>query len=301
MKVLITGSTGFVGQHLIKYLTESSIDCKSISREQLYRGELPGASTGDSLIHLAGKAHDLREYSNPAEYYKVNFELTKVLYDAFLNSDANKFIFISSVKASADSVNRPLTEDHIPDPKTDYGHSKLLAEQYIQNQPLPSGKSYFILRPCMIHGPGNRGNLNLLYHFVSYNVPYVLDAFQNQRSFLSIENLCFSIKEFILREDIPSGIFNVADSEPLSTSEIVRLIGSVRGRKVRLWKINKQFICKLAEIGDNLGLPLTTERLTKLTENYIVNNRKICAAFKKELPVSAVQGMTRTISSFKKF
>jgi nucleoside-diphosphate-sugar epimerase len=84
-----------------------------------------------------------------------------------------------------------LTEEVEPKPLTHYGKSKLMAEEYILSQPLSVGKSYYILRPCMIHGPGNKGNLNLLYQIVQKGIPYPLAAFENKRSFLSIENLCF--------------------------------------------------------------------------------------------------------------
>jgi len=86
-----------------------------------------------------------------------------------------------------------------------------LAEQYILSQPIPEGKRVYILRPCMIHGPGNKGNLNLLYSLVTKGFPWPLGLFENSRSYLSIENLCFIIKELIDREDIPSGVYNVAN------------------------------------------------------------------------------------------
>ena len=95
---------------------------------------MQGLYKGQTFLPLAGKAHDLKKVSDPQAYYQVNYELTKKLYDAFLASDAKKFIFVSSVKAAADSVDGILTEDTPPDPKTDYGKSKLMAEQYIQSQ-----------------------------------------------------------------------------------------------------------------------------------------------------------------------
>ncbi len=83
-----------------------------------------------------------------------------------MQSKAKKFIFFSTVKAVADSVEGILNEETTPNPKTAYGKSKLAAEQYINRQPIPDDKLVYILRPCMIHGPGNKGNLNLLYSIV---------------------------------------------------------------------------------------------------------------------------------------
>ena len=195
MKILITGASGFVGQNLLSYFKDKfEITC--LNRNDL-AGDITSLSLNDNeaIIHLAGKAHDLKNVSQPNDYYQINYELTKKLYDAFLKSDAKKFIFISSVKAAADQVEGTLSETTPPNPQTHYGKSKLMAEQYIEAQPLPAGKAYYILRPCMIHGPGNKGNLNLLYHFVKKGIPYPLAAFQNKRSFLSIENLSFVIEE----------------------------------------------------------------------------------------------------------
>lgn len=293
-KIIITGSTGFLGQNLLHYLQDFQSDC--LTRTQLQRSEF-GELNSYAVIHLAGKAHDLKKTSNPEEYYQVNYELTKKLYDAFLKSEAKKFIFVSSVKAAADSVENSLIEDHQPNPQTDYGKSKLMAEQYIQSLELPEGKSYYILRPCMIHGPGNKGNLNLLYKFVQKGIPYPLAAFENRRSFLSVENLCFVIKQ-LLDKEIPSDIYNVADDEALSTNSVVGILAESSGRKAKLWKIPSKLIKGLANMGDILKLPLNSERLQKLTESYVVSNAKIKIALNVELPKTTVEGLTVTAKSF---
>lgn len=299
-RVSITGSTGFVGRNLIPFLHHKSMTTDPVSREKLLTLRPEDFEHTDVVIHMAGKAHDLKKVSDPSEYYEVNFELTKRVYDAFLNSNAKKFIFISSVKASADQVSGVLTEETSALPKTDYGKSKLMAEEYITGQALPSGKSFYILRPCMIHGPGNKGNLNLLYQIVKKGIPYPLAAFDNKRSFLSIENLLFVINEFISRESILSGIYQVADDQTLSTSEVVNILSASLNKNGRLWKISPGLIRLLAKIGDTLHLPLTTERLSKLTENYVVSNDKLKKAINKPLPLSAAEGLKITAFSFQK-
>jgi nucleoside-diphosphate-sugar epimerase len=205
---------------------------------------------------------------------------------------------LSSVKAVADEVSGELIEQHHPNPVTHYGKSKLLAEQYIFSKEIPEGKRVYVLRPCMIHGPGNKGNLNLLYKLVSKNIPWPLGAFENKRSFCSIDNLMFIFKELIEREDIPSGIYNVADDEPLSTNELIRLIAQSQNRSPNLWNISKKFIQGVAAMGDKLRLLLNTERLHKLTSSYVVSNAKINAAIGKPLPVSSREGLLKTFKSF---
>lgn len=295
MKVVITGATGFVGSNLIPYLAERKINVQPVNRVEL--NSTVKLDDVDCIVHLAGKAHDLKNVANPEEYYQVNFALTKKLFDAFLQSGASKFIFLSSVKAVADSVSGVLTEDVEPNPKTDYGKSKLMAEQYIQQQPLPEGKSYYILRPCMIHGPGNKGNLNLLYKFVSKGIPYPLAAFKNRRSFLSIGNLCMIIQE-LLNQDLKSGVYNVSDDEPLTVNQVITVLAAAQGKKCRLWKINPGLVRLTAKIGDHFKLPLNSERLNKLTENYVVENAKIKQAIHKKLPLSSMEGLMLTAKSF---
>ncbi len=304
--MLVSGLSGFVGQNFKQYiLPQSDLQIVEMTRKNLNVGPkdiscLINESGVTAIVHLAGKAHDLKNASSPDEYYKVNFDLTCKLYDAFLESDAEKFIFISSVKAAADSLKAPLTEAHEPDPKTHYGISKLKAEHYITSKALPYNKSYYILRPCMIHGPGNKGNLNLLYKFVSAGIPYPLAAYQNQRSFLSVTNLCFVIENLILADGIPSGIYNVADDDALSTNELVRLIAHTSNHEARLWEVSPSLIGAFAKLGDVLKLPINSDKVNRLTGNYIVENGKLKKALGKELPVSARQGILDTLRSFSK-
>lgn len=296
-KVVISGSSGFVGQNLISYLIKD-YEIASLSRTELNEVSASLLEKRETIIHLAGKAHDLKKTSNPGEYYQVNYELTKALYDAFLQSAARKFIFVSSVKAAADSVDGILDENVKPIPITDYGKSKLMAEKYMLSQPLPEGKSFYILRPCMIHGPGNKGNLNLLFKLVKSKIPYPLADFENKRSFLSVENLCFIIKQLIISDCIESGIYNVSDDEALSTNKVVTVLAHSLNIKPRLWKIPQCMVQFAAKIGNVLKLPLTTERLNKLTENYIVSNQKIKQAINKELPLTSIEGLKLTANSF---
>ena len=291
MSVFITGSSGFVGKSfLINFIDEKPIQWK--------RGNEINIDSALVVIHLAGKAHDLKKASNADEYYQVNTELTKKVFDAFLASDAKVFITLSSVKSVADEVQGELNEEHIPNPITHYGKSKLFAEEFILSKVIPEGKRVYILRPCMIHGPGNKGNLNLLYKLVSKGIPWPLGEFENNRSFCSIDNLMFIFKELIEREDIPSGIYNVADDAPLSTNEVISILATSQNRKTRIWNISKRLIEHAARIGNVFKLPLNEERLQKLTDSYVVSNKKLMNAIGKPLPVSSREGLLKTFQSF---
>lgn len=299
MKILVTGSSGFVGKNLIAYLDKQDVEIQDLSmRNTDWKNQIDRYAS--AIIHLAGKAHDTSNTSSAEEYFKVNRDLAIELFKEFLKSDINDFFYFSSVKATADSVEGFLDENHASDPKTPYGKSKLEAEKFLLNKELPKNKRLFIIRPCMIHGPGNKGNLNLLYKFVQKGIPYPLAAFENKRSFLSIDNLNFLILEMLSNKKVASGIYNFADDEVLSTNELVKLIANTSGKKEKLWKISSKFISATAKMGDVMKLPLNSERLKKLTENYWVSNQKIKNALGiDQLPVSASEGLKITIKSFK--
>jgi nucleoside-diphosphate-sugar epimerase len=301
--IIITGITGFVGHNLSCYLNNNK-KILGVSRNpslnQVNYNEINKTllNSTNCFIHLAGKAHDIKNTSNVEEYFEVNTELTKRLFDQFLKSTCEVFIYMSSVKAAADQVKGVLTEDIIPNPITVYGKSKLAAEKYILSKKIPKNKRVYILRPCMIHGPNNKGNLNLLYSFISKGIPYPFGKYKNKRSFVSVDNLCFIINELIDNNKIASGIYNISDDSSLSTNNLVKLISKVLGKPNRVLKIPKLFISLIAKVGDFLPLPINSERLLKLTENYEVSNLKITNAIQKKLPLSSKDGIKKTIASF---
>jgi nucleoside-diphosphate-sugar epimerase len=289
--IYLTGSSGFVGLNLTDFFNDKYTIIN-------YQKNTPISINETIVIHLAGKAHDVKKTSNPEEYYQNNTVLTKNFFDAFLDSDAKVFITLSSVKSVADQVLEELTEENIANPSTHYGKSKLLAEQYILSKIIPEGKRVYILRPCMIHGPGNKGNLNFLYNLVSVGIPWPLGAYENKRSFCSIDNLMFIIKELIERDDIPNGIYNIADDLPLSTNEMISILAESQKKKSCIWHVSKGLIQLVAKIGNVLKLPLNEERLQKLTESYVVSNKKILLAIGKPLPIASKDGLMKTFHSF---
>ena len=323
MNILITGIHGFVGSNLVVALKERHIlygldivapekegVVKTFAWEDIESTSFPMQRLPqfDAIIHLAGKAHDTKNQSVAQAYFDINTGLTQKIFDFFLESTARKFIFFSSVKAAADSVvGDVLREDVIPTPIGPYGESKIAAENYIldklknKNEKLKlhdDRKQVYILRPCMIHGPGNKGNLNLLYNVVKKGIPWPLGDFENNRSFTSIDNLCYVV-EGLLTKNVASGIYHMGDDEALSTNELIALMCEAMGKVPHIWKMNRKMMEGCAGLGTLLHLPLNTERLRKLTENYVVSNEKIKAALGiEQMPVRAANGIMKTIKSF---
>ncbi len=324
MNILITGVHGFVGSNLVIALKRhhslygldivapekegvvKTFAWKDIETTSFPMQQLPKF---DAIIHLAGKAHDTKNQSASQVYFDINTGLTQKIFDFFLESSAKKFIFFSSVKAAADSVvGDMLTEDVIPTPVGPYGESKIAAEEYILSKlrsedgelkvAMQRDKRVYILRPCMIHGPGNKGNLNLLYNVVKKGIPWPLGDFENKRSFTSIDNLCYVV-EGLLTKDVASGIYHMGDDEALSTNELIALMCEAMGKEPHIWKMNRKMMEGCAGLGTLLHLPLNTERLRKLTENYVVSNEKIKSALGIDrMPVRAADGIMKTIRSF---
>jgi len=299
MKVSIIGSTGFIGKNLVSFLQNNDLVNGISLRDLNWKNTI---SNQDVLINLVGKAHDHKGTATQSDFYYANLDLAKEVFNEFVKSDSKLLIHISSLAAIEEfESTEVLVEDYNPNPQTFYGKSKRAAEVWLLEQNLPTNKKIIILRPPMVHGAGDKGNLGLLHKLISKGIPYPLASFDNQRSFISIDNFSFFIKEIIEKQDLlQSGIYHITDDEPISTNEIIEIIKKVENRKVMNLSIPKSIVRVLAKVGDFLPIPLNTIRLKKMTGNLLLSNQKIKTALNiKQLPLSAEEGIIKTIKSFK--
>lgn len=324
MKFLITGAYGFVGTNLCKYLVSKGHECHALDIPAARRPDVPYASfhtwdeleqkdenvhhltlntyrlslaSFDAIVHLAGKAHDLKKVASEQSYFDINVGLTQRIFDALLkekgkgeSEKVTTFIYFSSSKADANG-------------ETAYARSKAAAEKYLQETSslftFPSSLQVAILRPAMIHGPGNKGNLNLLWGIARRGLPWPLAAFENKRSFTSIGNICAAVEALALRG--VNGIYPIADDEMISTNRLIELIAEECDKKAKLWRFPKGMMCFAARIGDVFKLPLNTERLEKLTENSFVDNTDLKRLLGwTRMPIGAEDGMRETLKGFAK-
>ena len=286
MKILITGAYGFVGTNLSKFLASRGHECVALDiakgNVESYSAFFTWDDLGkidwpsiDAVVHLAGKAHDLKKVSDPQSYFDINVGLTERIFNA-CNGKVKRFIYFSSSKAA--------------DADTPYGKSKLAAEQFLDGRAI-------VLRPAMIHGPGNKGNLNLLWGIARRGFPWPLAAFENNRSFTSIDNICAAVEALCERGE--NGIYPIADDEMLSTNRLIELMAETCGCKPHLWRMPKCLMRFAAKVGDVLRLPLNTERLGKLTEDSFVDNAALKAHLGwSQMPVRAEDGMRDTLKTF---
>ena len=287
MKILLSGAYGFVGTNLSKYLVDKGHECVALD---IANGGLPAYSAFytwddldkiawagiDAVVHLAGKAHDTKNVTKPQVYFDVNVGLTQKLFNA-CGDKVKTFIYFSSIKAI--------------DGDTPYAQSKREAENWLNGRAV-------VLEPAMIHGPGNKGNLNLLFAVVKHGIPWPLAAFENRRSFTSIGNICAVVEE-LCKGTVPKGIYPMCDDETVGTNRLIELIAESCGKRARLWRLPKGLMRFCAKVGDLLHLPLNTERLGKLTEDSLVDNSKLKAALGwQQMPVRAEEGLRSTFKSF---
>ena len=299
IKISILGSSGFIGQNLVKSLAKTYKVNQVSLRANNWQGKL---QESELFINLIGKAHDHKGTATEQDFYYANTELAKEVFEVFINSDAKLFIHISSLAALEEVESETaLTEDTMPHLQSWYGKSKRAGEEWLLNQTLPEGKKLIILRPPMVHGPGDKGNLGLLYKLISKGIPYPLASFNNQRSFISIDNFNFFIQEIIKGQDrLVSGIYHISDDEPIATNTIISIIKEVEQKNIPNLSLPKSFVNLMAKVGDIIPIPLNSIRLKKMTSNLVLSNEKIKAALGIEkLPLTAEEGIEKTIRSFK--
>lgn len=295
----ILGASGFIGKNLTQKLSKN-FEVKNVSlRNENWRTQL---SDAEVLINLVGKAHDHKGTATESDFFHTNLELTKQIFEAFKKNESKVLIHNSSLAALEEiESNKALVETDNTNPQSFYGKSKREAEKWLVEQELPNDKKIIILRPPMVHGPGDKGNLGLLYKLISKGIPYPLAAFDNKRSFISIDNFSYFIEEIIKKHiDLDSGIFHIADDEAISTSSIIDIIKKIENKSVPNLSLPKALMKLLAKVGDVIPFPLNTIRLKKMTSDLIVSNQKIKTSLGIEkLPLTAEEGIIKTIKSFK--
>lgn len=306
--ILLTGASGFVGQNIIQYLPNSRFvvfehrskvpaSDKIIHRISSFEEEMPVC---DVWINLAGKAHDVSKVQSDEAYIEANVAFTQRAFTAFQQHNGAKlFIQLSSVKAIADDPTAPINESSLENPKTIYGQTKLQADRLLQDASVQVPKRVVILRPAMIYGPGNKGNLNALFSYCKSGLPYVLARFNGQRSYLSIFNLLHIVEQCICDESIASGVYCASDCETVRTNDLVQWIYDVLGIKPRMIGVPKFLVRGVALAGDYLPIPINSDTLKKIGTDYLVDSQKIQNLLKSPLPIASQEGLKSTLRHFK--
>jgi len=318
--VLITGATGFIANHLIPLLIKQDWLIKTVIRSESH--QLPARvnpvnvgsidSTTDwrnilqginTVIHLAARAHILQEQAfNPeAEFFKVNTEGTANLVKQSIEAGVKHFVFISSIGAMATISNQPLTENSPCQPDTPYGRSKLQAEQALINLASQSSMTWTILRPTLVYGSGNPGNMERLIKLINRGLALPFGLVNNRRSFVYVGNLVDAIATTLTHPKATNQIFLVSDGQDLSTPELIRKIAYHMRRPCNLLPVPPSLLKLVGYLGDTIQnlsqkpISLNTSTIDRLLGSLFIDSSHIQTTLKWQPPFSIDQGLEQTL------
>lgn len=295
MRVLLTGSTGFVGRGLLKKMVSDgywdlvtavrsqSVSCAYKQVESLTVAEL-GADTDwrkalkgvDAVIHCAARAHVIHEnVANPlAAFRKVNVEGTMSLARQAARAGVRRFIFISTIKVNGEGtlLGVPYVSDTPPAPMDPYGVSKMEAEMGLRALAAETGMEVVIIRPALVYGPGVKANFLSMMRILNKGIPLPLGAIYNRRSLVALDNLVDLILICIDHPDAANQTFLVSDGDDLSTTELLRRMAMALGRPARLLPVPSWMLERGAAM---LGKKALSQRLCGSLQVDIGKTREV--------------------------
>ncbi|HNV71453.1 MAG TPA: NAD-dependent epimerase/dehydratase family protein [Candidatus Ozemobacteraceae bacterium] len=333
MKILITGASGFVGTELLRFWRSSGheitgtshvtpfpmADCTRVSVDPRQRHVETGQKESsiswllvddlvstdwdkivvghDVVVHLAARVHQMNDGPDAARlYFQTNTEGTRRLAESAQKAGVKRFVFISTVKAMGEETSdgATWTEDTPCQPLDAYGESKRAAEQLLLEMHRQSGFPAVILRPPLMYGPGVKGNMASLMHLVESGWPVPVGGIANRRSFLSVSNLASAIDAVIDHAAAVGQVFLVTDGIPMSTAQLVAVMGDAIGRK--------PWIIGFPEIIWRLGakLPFLGSRVRRLTGSLALSSVRISTEIGWKPPFSMLDTLRETFSARQK-
>lgn len=306
-KILITGSTGFVGKSLVPALVEAGYDLRClvsqkqewIHTEQIVIGRIEEQQDWsvilegvDVVIHLAARVHLMKDTATSPldEYLKVNCEATKNLAKQAAQHKVKRFIFLSSIKVNGEATQpqKPFTEEQMPQPEDPYGISKWEAEKALMEIAQTTPMEVVVLRPPLIYGPGVKANFLKMIKLVEKGFPMPFGKVSNRRSFLYIENLVSAIIAVIESPKAANQTFLVSDDEPLSLSALLK------GLSVGL-EVNVQLIPLPSSLLRLIFIILGRRNLSsRLLDSLEISQQKMKNQLGWKPPIKGMDGLMKT-------
>lgn len=273
MKVLVTGSAGFVGKAVVRRLRAAGHEVRaavrgtdgSLTSQVVAVGDICGGTDWqdalegvDAVVHLAARVHIMKDTADGARLFTAtNTEGTLRLADSMRHAGVRRIVFMSTIKVNGESTaGSPFSADDPPAPADPYAVSKHEAEQGLLRMP---GLEPVIIRPPLVYGPGVKGNLARFCRLAELGMPVPFGAIDNRRDLVGVDNLSDLVATCVSHPAAARQVFLVADGVPLSTPRLYSMIAESMGRPPRMMRVSPDL---LNRVGRWLGLGAEMQRLT---------------------------------------
>jgi nucleoside-diphosphate-sugar epimerase len=245
-RIVVTGASGFIGRWLVARLTGRGRAVAALGRPELEStdGSLQRAVTGaDCVVHLAARAH---RGGTDSEFH-ADVALTQSLARLASQCGVRRFVHMSSIGVLGTRTHGvAFSEATEAAPQEPYAQAKLRAEEALQRELAAAATEWVIVRPPMVHGPDAPGNFHRLLRAVQRGWPLPFAQVRNRRALIGIENLLDALEACMDHPAAARQVFLVADADPVSTAELVRLIAHGLGVAPRLWSLPPAWLAAAA-------------------------------------------------------
>jgi UDP-glucose 4-epimerase len=257
-RIIVTGSTGFVGRSLAAQLDRAFQPLHFGGAD--WRSELGAADFAQAtVVHLAGRAH---RNGTADEFRTDNLEKTRALVEAAAAGGALRLVYLSTIKVNGEETrDRPFGPDDVPAPEDEYARSKWAAEQAIVEAGSRAGLEYAIVRAPLVYGAGVRGNLLALARLADSRLPLPFAAIANRRSFLHVDDLARLLLTCACEPHAAGRTYLAAHPTPVSTPGLVGLLREKLERPPRLFSISPAVLEALSVLAGQ------GERMRRLTRS----------------------------------
>ena len=310
-RVLVTGANGFVGGAMCSRLAAAGVHVVAAVRgdaanvpgaTQIVKGELHGDTVWDAalrdvsgVVHLAARVHVMDDPAiEPlAEFRRVNVDGTIAVARRAAASGVRRFLFVSSVKVNVDERETPYSENDPPSPHGPYAQSKLEAEQALRSIERDTGMTVAIVRPPLVYGPRVRANFLKLLDTIDRGLPLPFGRIRNRRSLIFVDNLVDAITACLTHPAAAGRTFLVSDGEDLSTTDLVRRLGTLMGVRVRLLPVSPSVLRLAARAAGR------KDEIERLVGSLTVDSRAARQALQWRPPFTLQQGLEATVAYYR--